>query len=451
MGSESLSVHEVVLKRDAGTFTLHSGKVCFLAPVAGKVTGAVFQGEGSFTLEPPIASERRSLSLLTREPKLEERYTELALRFTDNTYAELKSAPGANAEAGGSCPGSILDDARHVTRYTISYNLEARILQDVFQQLPGGLFVAFIKGKKYTSKMIYFIDPHGVPRGLEPEEVALFTYDEAKLGEWAVFHFSSEYAAGLATGNQKNGVIRVLNQKLETQIESSGKLDGKAATTIVSQVDGLRVFRLHLFPTLRVASVAGADGQPLDFIQEDKNQDPQFWIILPKALAAGQEYTVFTVYSGKDAISNEGGGNYYPVARNSWYPGAERWADFTTFDMTFSIPKGMDLVATGEPLGNTVEGKQTISHWRSERPQPVAGFQLATSRRKKARSRNWTILRWRPWPTMLPREAFPGSSAAQPWERWKPRAWPRRPWPRASLRSKSIPTFSGHSATSAWP
>jgi len=383
MGREVLSVHEVVLKRDAGTFTLHSGKVCFLAPVAGRVTGAVFEGEGSFTLEPPVAAERRSLSLLTKEPRLEEHYNELTLRFTDKTYEDLKGAPGAIAADGGACSGGPLDDARHVTRYTINYNLEARILQDVLAPPPGGLFVAFIKGKKYTSKMLYFIDPHGVPRGLEPEEVALLTYDEAKLGDWAVFHLAGEYTSGLATGNQKNGVMRVVNQKLETEIESSGKLDGKAATTFVSQVDGLRVVRFHLFPTLRVESVTGADGQPLAFIQEDRNQDSQFWVILPKGLAAGQEYTVSSVYSGKGAISNEGGGNYYPVARNSWYPGAERWDDFTTFDMTFSIPKGMDLVATGEPLGNTVEGKQTISRWRSERPQPVAGFQLGHFKKKE--------------------------------------------------------------------
>jgi hypothetical protein len=374
--SESYSVHEVVLKRDAGTLTLHSGKLCFVAPVAGKVTGAVFQGDGTFTLVPPIAIERRSLSLLTKEPGFEEHYAELALRFTDQTYAELKGSPGVSPAPGVACPGGPLDDSQHVTRNSIYYNLEARILQDLLGAQPGGLFVALVKGKKYSSKMIYFIDPHGVPRRLEPEEVALFTYDEAKLGEWAVFHFSPEYAAGLATGNQKNGVMQIKNQKLEAEIESSGKLNGKAATTIVSRVDGLRVIPFNLYPTLRAQSATGEDGQALSFIQEDKNQDSQFWVILPKGLAAGQEYTITSAYSGKDAIANEGGGNYYPVARESWYPGSERWDDFTRFDITFSIPKGMDLVATGRQISSVNEGKQTISRWESEQAQPVAGFQI---------------------------------------------------------------------------
>jgi Peptidase family M1 domain len=384
LGTEAFSVHEVVLKRDAGTFTFHSGTVCFVAPVAGKITGAVFAGDGGFTLAPPIPSERHSLSLLTRGPGMDERYDELVLRFTDDTYAELKAAKGASPAAGASCRGGPLEDSQHVTRRDLNYNLEARIVQDLLGQHSGGLFVAFIKGKKYSSKMIYFIDPHGVPRGLEPEEVALFTYDESKLGEWAVFHFSREYAAGQATGNQKNGVMRVKAQKLDTVMESSGKLNGKAATTFVSNVDGLRAIHLQLFPTLRVDKVTAEDNQPLSFIQEDKKEDSQFWVILPKALAAGQEYTITSSYSGSDAVSNEGGGNYYPVARSSWYPAGERWDDFPTFDMTFSIPKGMELVATGQQLSNVNEGKQAVSHWRSEAPQPVAGFQFGKFKEQDA-------------------------------------------------------------------
>jgi len=376
LGSEAISVTELVLKRDAGTITFHSGKICFAAPVEGKVTGAVFEGDGNFSLVPPISAERRNLALLTREPGFDEHFTELALRFTDETYAELKAAKGASPAAGTACRAGILEDSQRVTRTDIKYNLEARILQDLLGARSGGLFVAFVKGKKYSGKMIFWIDPHGVPLGLEPEEVALFTYDESKFGEWAVFHYSSEYASGQAAGNQRNAAMRVVGQKLETGIEGSGKLSGKAATTIVSNMDGLRALHFHLFPSLRAESVSAPDGQPLAFIQEDKNQDSQFWVLLPKGLAAGQEYTITSAYSGKDAISNEGGGNYYPIARNSWYPASSRWDDFTRFDMTFSIPKGMDLVATGKQLSNVTEGKQAISRWQSEQPQPVAGFQF---------------------------------------------------------------------------
>jgi len=50
LSGESVSVNNLELKRDAGTFHLRSGSICFVAPVAGKVTGAVFVGDGNFVL-----------------------------------------------------------------------------------------------------------------------------------------------------------------------------------------------------------------------------------------------------------------------------------------------------------------------------------------------------------------------------------------------------------------
>ncbi len=60
LSGEAVSVSNFDLKRDAGTFHLHSGTVCFVAPVQGKVTGAVFVGDGNFVLDPPAESERQS-------------------------------------------------------------------------------------------------------------------------------------------------------------------------------------------------------------------------------------------------------------------------------------------------------------------------------------------------------------------------------------------------------
>ena len=42
LGHVTLAVHDLLLQRDAGTFTFRSGTFSFLAPVNGKATGAVF-------------------------------------------------------------------------------------------------------------------------------------------------------------------------------------------------------------------------------------------------------------------------------------------------------------------------------------------------------------------------------------------------------------------------
>ena len=89
------------------------------------------------------------------------------------------------------------------------------------------------------------------------------------------------------------------------------------------------LFRSNCFRTLRVQSVT-ADGQSLSFIQEDKKEDAEFAVILAKPLAAGESFTITSTYGGKEIVSNEGGGNYFPVSRDNWFPNNPN-ADFGEF------------------------------------------------------------------------------------------------------------------------
>ena len=390
LSTESISVENAVLKRDAGTFTFQSGTICFLQPVNGKVTGAVFVGNGTFTLEPPTDGERRALSYLTKQPdKMTEEFNELTLRFTDGTYEELKKQ-GFKAGQGTCSPDPLNDSMKALrNRLQLRYNLIGRILQDVLSTEPGGLFAAFIKGRKYSGKMLFIIDPHGVPElntgfSLAPEEVALLTYDENKEGIWAAFHLAHEYANSTVTNSERNGWLHIDSQKIEALIEKSGRLSAKASTTFAALANGLRVVPLDLYPTLRVSSVTDAAGKPLSFIQEDKDEDYQFFVILPQSLKKGETFTITTSYAGKDAVSNEGGGNYYVSggARTSWYPNTT-FEDYATFDMRFTYPKDFKLVATGVPVSEKTEGNQAISEWKTPQPITVAGFQFGRFKYEK--------------------------------------------------------------------
>src|SRR5450631_2043873 len=211
LGSEAVTVTNFELKRDAATFHLTSGTVCFAAAVNGKVTGAVFFGDGDLVLTPPVPGEQAMLKLLSNSPEFSEHFEHLVLRFTDSTYAEIKKA---GPPASGGCDAGLLHDSQNAMRHDrqLKYNLDARILQDVLSTEPGGLFVAFVHGKKYDDREILFMDPHGAA-GLVlpvyPEEVEFLTYDENKLGVWAAFHYSGEYKNNAALGSQQNGVIQI--------------------------------------------------------------------------------------------------------------------------------------------------------------------------------------------------------------------------------------------------
>lgn len=394
LGNEAVTVRDFELKRDAATFHLHSGTVCFVAPVHGKVTGAVFVGEGNLVLDPPIATEKSSLKLLTKSDEFVEQYEHLVLRFTDSTYEQIKQA----GTPGGSCDAGLLHDAENVMRHNreMKYNLDARILEDVLGDRDGGLFVAFVHGKKYNGKEIYFLDPHGAPElihSVAPEEIEFLTYDENKLGTWAAFHFSGEYKDGSATGSQQNTVVEITHEGLDTTIEKNAHLNGKATTTLVCLSAGTRVIPLNLFHTLRVTNVVDDKQQSLAFIQEDKNEDSDFWVILPRALSLGEKFTLTTTYDGKDAVHNEGGGNYYPIARENWFPNAvgAGLGGHTSYDMTFRIPKGMKIAATGSLVSESNQGGQNVSIWKSDMPQSVAGFSLGRFRSEEAKLTDFLV------------------------------------------------------------
>ncbi len=377
---EILTLDKVVLKRDAATYTL-SGSVCFMPPVEGKVTGAVFSGSGTFSMEPPLKVEKISLSRLTKQAQIDEEFEHLVLRFTDDTYDELKKSPGAKASTGTCDDGywKEIDSALHNDpELKWSWNLTARILQDVYSPAPGGLFVAFIKGKKYSGKELFIIDPHGAP-DVAPEEVSFQTWGENKNGTWAAFHLAGEYANHTASGAERNSVQKIEKQETNLTIGKSGHLDGRAKTTFTARQDGVRAVSFNLYGTLRAESVTDESGKKLDFVQEDKEQDNQFWVILPKSLKAGEEFTIVTKYGGKDALLKEGNDNYYLVggARTGWYPGGN-FDDYAKFDMRFTYPKTLELVASGTLDKEVIEGSQKISHWVTDEPQTVAAFQFGS-------------------------------------------------------------------------
>src|SRR5262249_2155134 len=156
LGSEAVTVTDLKFKRDAGTFILHSGVVCFVAPVNGRVTGAVFSGDGKMALKPPTDSEAKSLRYLTKEDEFGEPFDKMGMRCTGGTEDEIKK--GGTAATGG-CDAGTLKDSQNTTRHKLRTNLEARLLAEVLSPAPRPFFLAFVHGKKYDDKEIFQTEP----------------------------------------------------------------------------------------------------------------------------------------------------------------------------------------------------------------------------------------------------------------------------------------------------
>ncbi len=381
-GGEVIAVNNLELKRDAATFTFHSGNIAFDGQVNGKVTGVVFKGEGHFHLTPPTAEERHNLSIVNHSEEFDEDFDQVVLRFSDDTAAELHKGTAGAGQAGTGYAQAAAE-LHTFMRTKLKDNLDLRLLEDVLSPARGGFFLAEIHGSKH-GHMIFTLDPHGDGE-LAPEEVSLLIYNDWGPSWPTAFHKASDLARGTASGPERNAASRIDTEQLDVTIERSGLLSGQATVHVIAQEDGAAVVPLSLFPTLRVSDVETDKGATLDYVQEKKDEDADFGVVLAQPLKKGESTSLRITYSGKDVVINEGNNNYYPVARENWYPNiAQGLGNYALYKMTFHVPKGLQLIATGTKQSDRTDGKITTTEWKTDVPLAVVGFSLGDFAMKEA-------------------------------------------------------------------
>jgi Peptidase family M1 domain len=382
-GGEVIQVSNLELHRDAATFTFRNGNFALYGEVNGKVTGAVFKGEGHLHITPPTAEERHNLSIVTHTEEFDEDFDQVVLRFTDATAAELHKASTGKAEESAMYARAA-QDFQTFARQKLHENYDLRLLTDVLSPAQGGYFMAALHGKK-DPHMFFTVDPHGA-ESVAPEEVELMNWNDWGESIPLAFHRASEYKNGVADGNEANASYRIVNEGLDVSIEKNGYLAGVASVEVRAEQDGVAVIPLDLYPTLRVTLAEAGKGESLDFVQERKEYDPDFGVMLSKPLNKGESVTLRITYGGKDVVMNEGGANYYPVARESWYPNASSGlGNYATYRMLFHVPKGLELLATGTKVSESTDGKTTTTEWKTDVPLAVVGFNLGKFTMKEAK------------------------------------------------------------------
>ncbi|MBO0800072.1 MAG: hypothetical protein J2P31_14725, partial [Blastocatellia bacterium] len=393
---ETYEVSELSLKRDVGTITLHSGRISFLPPVLGKVSVAVFTGDGEFSLIPAILMERDYLKLLTEQEIVSEHFDRLVLVFTDFTYEEIKK----DRQSGSADPRAkdVLREFRTRMRrntetprgfvealFSGEYveNLEAVLLGYLYNPKRQPMFNAYIFGRK-NNDLRFQVRPYGAfPQMMSPEEVALINNEPQGKDEgiWYLTHTEDEWKKGTASSSEDKRSIDAEHYRIETVI-SGEKLTSTCELTFTALSDGERVLRFGLLPTLRVTRVTFGD-KDIDFIQEKKNEDSAFYAILPEPVAKNQKYKINIEYQGNKVLEDAGGGNFAVGARTSWYPSVNAFTDRATFDLTFKVPDKFVLVGVGKKMKEGKEANFAVSQWVSEVPLAVAGFNYGRFKKKE--------------------------------------------------------------------
>jgi hypothetical protein len=385
LSEERATVAELEVQRDVGRLLFHRGTLYFFAPVMGRVLGAVFKGEGTFTLSSLPDVERRFLAHFTGREEVRETFEEAILYFTDHTYEELRERLSI---VHAPPPLSLLDRIREhhrIVRRQLKQGLEFRLLADLYAPHREGFFLAFLKGKTHP-KLLFGVDPLGFAPSLpSAEEVGLASYEETTQGIWALTHRRSELGSAHVE-EEDHREYDLTHYRLQVRVDRSGRLSVTAEITFVPLQPQLRLIRFALFPKLRVERAREAEGRSLPVLQAEEEEGEAVAVIFPEPLPTGRARTVILEYSGSGAVRPSGPGNYIlvPEARATWYP--NNWqmtfGDRATFEMMFTIPSEYTLIATGRPH----ESGPRTSRWTSEWPLAVAGFNFGLFRTRERKT-----------------------------------------------------------------
>ena len=397
-------VREGSIDRPSLHISLDDGTIAFTQDVLGRITGAFFEGDGEILLIPPNKVERKSMSLFTGMAILEERFTTAYIRFNDSTAAELQ--PSLRE------PDDAPDFIAHwkETAQNLAEIDAMRLLASFCDMLPADNDSTLkpAAAPRDDDRLLH-VRLQGNTLGVfdvlfDSEAQEQIEAGQPKTAENGTLYydvwtsFSVEKARSKGPQEQVPQSLPENSESFEdpifprayvidAQVKPPKELDAEVKLDLDVLHDGSRFLIFELSRFLKLQTVE-ADGHAVEFIQNPavegtrlaRSGNDMVAVILPQPVRKGQKLTLRFVYGG-EVLAEAGKGLLYVGARGTWYP--NRGLAMCDFDLTFHYPPGWTLLATGKSAtpslphnaAQSADGDQ-VSRWISERPIPVAGFDL---------------------------------------------------------------------------
>ncbi|MFY9562150.1 MAG: M1 family aminopeptidase [Terriglobales bacterium] len=410
-----------------------AGTLAFTEDVCGRITGAFFEGEGEILLRPPNHVERASLALFTGMAILEEQFSSGYLRFNDETAASLQPFLSPVPEAG-----EFVKRWNDMSR-GLAESDTLRFLVDFshFLPTPGGveparefprLLHAHLQGKKLGGFEVYWD-----AAAAEPLWAGQIRFREGIpfWDVWTSFTPGGRDGIGRSPGSPA-GDVAITSFRIRASVQPPTSLRASAEVDVLVRTGGRRTLLFELSRYLKVDAVL-MNGQPLDLIQNQALEGTQLRrkgndliaVVVSAPLESGQKLKMLFSYAG-EVLSEAGSGLLYVGERGTWYPSFG--FSPAQFDLEFQYPANWTLVATGKQIAAAAPAEAPalqVSHWVSEGPIAVAGFNLGKYIRAEAKSGNVVVQAYgtagversfpkAPAEMIQPQPSFPGPRAPMP-------------------------------------
>jgi peptidase M1-like protein len=321
-------IRDITIRRDVLTVALNRGAIAFLEPINGKVTGAVFIGSGEIVAIPPDPIEKEQVYKFTGTPVLNEAFETAILRFTDNTYEEIRKEIADRAAEDVTANDAAQFEPWDMAVAARAAALNSRLLADLLE--PGGK--TFFLGELNGNRRGWFDIVYDLRA---TEEVSVFqVHDIGGTGVtdvWASFNQRTEARNPEAVAHEHKSPIDILSYEIDGALGPDNKIDAKATMRVKARTETARVLNFDLAPSLRVVSLM-TDTDSVPFYQSSTTSS--LIAVLPDALKRDQNLTLRFTYGGP------------ATGQEYWYP--------TQHQQTIASVKS-EIALRSSPPGTTLE------------------------------------------------------------------------------------------------
>ncbi|HEU5414504.1 MAG TPA: M1 family aminopeptidase [Candidatus Angelobacter sp.] len=367
------TLREVSIDREDLHISLSDGTLAFIQAVNGRITGAIFEGQGEVLMIPPGRAERTSLALFTGSAVLEQRFSTAYFRFVDDKMMDEFRAGFRPAENAQEFIARWAQPVRDLARADA-----LSILQALTNS--GESASRFIHVRVGGSALGVF-DLYLNTNAQEQISVAQASAerDTVYYNVWSSFPMRSLRGED-GVEHAMAPRFDISDYHIEAEAEPPSDLTAEAGFTLTPRTSGQRTFILELSQELKISDVRVEDKQ-ITFIQNQaisgsvlaRRGDDLIAIAFPQPLEKDKPVRLRFKYSGP-VMFDAGGDLLYVGARGTWYPSAG--PAFANFDLTFGYPDDWSLVATGKQVATDVKQHRRITHFVTEKPIARAGFNL---------------------------------------------------------------------------